>query len=71
MNVLTVIKMLPVIIELIRTVEGLIPGEKKGEQKLAAFRELLEAVYGPLDDISETLINGVVSAVVRIFKNNV
>ena len=70
MNILQITKLLPIIIELIRTVEDLIPGEKKGEQKLAAFRELLETIYGPLDGISETLINGVVSAVVRIFKNN-
>jgi hypothetical protein len=47
MNVITltrtVLALLPVVIEAIKMVEALIPGNGKGEQKLAMVRTLLES----------------------------
>ena len=43
-NLIMVIKLLPVIIEAIRAIENAIPGQGKGEQKLAALRGILEVL---------------------------
>lgn len=43
-KILEVFKLIPVIIELIKTIEQAIPGESKGEAKLVAVREILEIV---------------------------
>jgi len=50
--------MLPLIIDAIKTIEAAIPGEGKGEAKLAAVRGILESAYtisndtlGKFDDI--------------------
>lgn len=42
-KILLIMKLIPVLIELIKAVEQVIPGEGKGEQKLVMVRELLEA----------------------------
>ncbi len=39
-----VIKLLPAIIEAIKSIETAIPGQGKGEQKLAALRGILEVL---------------------------
>lgn len=44
--VITILKMLPAIIEAIKALEAAIPGQGKGEQKLAAIREILETIDG-------------------------
>lgn len=66
MNVFSIIKLLPVIIDLIKIVEDIIPGRSKGEEKLTALRQILEAVYGPINDASGT-IGKIVSIIVGIF----
>lgn len=43
-NLLMVIKLLPAIIEAIKSIETAIPGQGKGEQKLAALRGILEVL---------------------------
>ena len=40
----TILNLLPAIITAIKAIEESIPGQGKGEQKLAAVREILEAV---------------------------
>lgn len=40
----TILNLLPAIITAIKAIEEAIPGQGKGEQKLAAVREILEAV---------------------------
>jgi len=49
MNVLSTVQaagaMIPIMIQTIKAVEEAIPGEGKGEQKLAMVRGLLESVY--------------------------
>lgn len=39
------VQLLPVLIDIIKTVETAIPGAGKGEQKLAMVREMMEAAY--------------------------
>lgn len=44
--VITILKLLPAIIEAIKAIEAAIPGQGNGEKKLATLREILEAVDG-------------------------
>jgi hypothetical protein len=41
-KLLLIVKLIPALIELIKAIEAAIPGQGKGEQKLAAVREILE-----------------------------
>ena len=43
-NLIMVVKLLPVIIEAIKAIEAAVPGQGKGEQKLAALRGILEVL---------------------------
>lgn len=49
MNFLEILKigvqLIPVVTEAIKAIEAAIPGEGKGEQKLAAVRVMLESAY--------------------------
>lgn len=47
-SVTTVLQLLPSIITAIRAIEDAIPGKGKGEMKLAAIREILEAASGQM-----------------------
>ena len=47
-SVTTVWQLLPSIITAIRAIEDAIPGKGKGEMKLAAIREILEAASGQM-----------------------
>ena len=42
----TLLQLLPAIITAIKAIEDAIPGKSQGEMKLAAIREILEAVSG-------------------------
>ena len=42
--VLIVLKLLPAVIEAMKAIEAAIPGQGKGEQKLAASREIVQVV---------------------------
>ena len=67
-----ILSLLPVLVEAIRAVEDAIPGEGKGELKLAAIRVVLESAYavstdavGRFDDLWPALqstIAGIVTA---------
>jgi hypothetical protein len=50
-NLIMIFKMLPAIIAAIKALEEAIPGEGKGEQKLAALRQLLQVVDGSTKDL--------------------
>lgn len=52
----TVIALLPVLIDAIKAAEAAIPGEGKGEAKLAMVRGMLEAAYSVATD-TETSFN--------------
>lgn len=47
---LILFKLLPAIIGAMKAIEEAIPGQGKGEQKLAAVRALLETVYEKTND---------------------
>lgn len=46
MTPLSVLQYIPAIIQVIKAVEAAIPGQGRGELKLAALREMLEAIDG-------------------------
>jgi len=58
MKFLTILKaiiaLLPMVIEAIKAVEEAIPGQGKGEAKLAAIRAILEGAYAAAQDIGLT-----------------
>lgn len=70
MNLLTtlaIIKdMLPLVIGIMATIEEAIPGTGKGEQKLAAVREILEATDKFTGDTTITSIWPLLSKVIGI-----
>lgn len=68
-----ILSLIPVIIDTIKAIEAAIPGEGKGEQKLAMVRGALESVYEVSPAISSSFdelwgaISKVVSLTVGIF----
>lgn len=50
----TIIALLPVLIEAIKAAEEAIPGQGKGEAKLAMVRGLLQAAYETATDVNNT-----------------
>ena len=50
----TIVSLLPLIIEAIKAVEEAIPGQGKGEAKLAAIRAILEGAYATAQDLGVT-----------------
>lgn len=50
-KVMLILKLLPAIVAGIKALEDAIPGQGKGEQKLAALREILELVDGTVSSV--------------------
>ena len=50
-KLLIIFKLLPAIISAMKAIEEAIPGQSKGEQKLAAVRAILEAVYDKTNEL--------------------
>jgi hypothetical protein len=48
---LIVLQLVPAVIDLIKKIEEAIPGQSRGEEKLAAVREILETTYGEISGI--------------------
>lgn len=65
-KILAVMQMLPAIIDAIKAIEAAIPGEGKGEQKLAAIREMLVAVDTSTKDLMPQIVS-VVTVLVNLF----
>jgi hypothetical protein len=51
-----IISLLPIIIEAVKAVEEAIPGNGKGEQKLAMVRAALESAYEVSTDVDVTFV---------------
>ena len=70
-----VLTVLPLIIDVIKAVEAAIPGEGKGEQKLAIVRAAFESAYkfgdSAFGKFEETwpIITNVISTIVSTFNN--
>lgn len=68
-----VLSLVPMLIEIIKAIEEAIPGQGKGEAKLAAVRAMLEAAYGVASGSVGTFesiwpaIAGTVGALVNLF----
>lgn len=63
-----VLKMLPVIIAAIKAIEDAIPGNGKGEQKLAMLRQILELTDSTITNLWPT-IESVVKVLVNTFND--
>lgn len=67
-KLMLVLKMLPVIIAAIKAIEEAIPGNGKGEQKLAMLRQILELADGTITNLWPT-IESVVKVLVKTFND--
>lgn len=65
-KILMIAKLLPVLIEIIKTVEAAIPGEGKGEAKLAMVRQILEVTDNSITQLWPTL-EKVIAVLVQAF----
>lgn len=63
-----IVKLLPIIIEIIKAVEASIPGTGKGEQKLVAVREMLEMADVSIAQMWPS-IEKMIGVLVRLFNN--
>lgn len=64
-----VLKLLPAIVAAIKSIEEMLPGVGKGEQKLAALRELMESLDSSITNLWPQ-IAGVVAIVVKFMNAN-
>ena len=62
----SILQLLPAIITAIRAIEEAIPGKGQGEMKLAAIREILEAVSGQVSTLWP-FIEKAISVLVSLF----
>ena len=53
----TVLMLLPAIIQAIKAIEAAIPGQGKGEMKLAAVRQIIENTYNRSAEILPAIIS--------------
>lgn len=65
-KVLMIVKLIPALIEVIKAVEAAIPGEGKGEAKLAMVRNILEATDSAIVQIWPS-IEKIISVIVNTF----
>lgn len=54
-KILLIAKLIPVLIEIIKAVEAAIPGEGKGEAKLAMLRQILEVTDSTIANLWPSL----------------
>lgn len=65
-KIMMIAKLLPVLIDIIKSIEAAIPGSSKGEAKLAAVREILETVDAGVGQLWPT-IEKVIGVIVKVF----
>lgn len=65
-KVLMIVKLIPALIEVIKAVEAAIPGEGKGEAKLAMVRNILEATDNAIVQMWPS-IEKIISVIVNTF----
>ena len=61
-----VFELVPLLISVIKAIEDAIPGQGKGEQKIAAVREIVEEAYGNVASLWPILFP-VISTLVSLF----
>lgn len=67
-KILLIAKLIPVLIEIIKAVEAAIPGEGKGEAKLAMVRQILEVTDSTITNIWPSL-EKVIAIIVTTFNS--
>lgn len=67
-KILMIIRLIPALIEVIKAVESAIPGEGKGQVKLAMVRGILEATDNAVDQIWPSL-EKVIAVIVKTFNS--
>lgn len=65
-KLLMIVQLIPMLIELIKSVEAAIPGQGKGEQKLAMIRQILEVTDDAVGQLWPTL-EKVIAILVKTF----
>ena len=66
-----VLSLIPALIQAIKAIEEAIPGEGKGEQKLAAIREIIETVHDGASALWPTLAKVIATLVATFNKTGV
>lgn len=67
-KILAVAKLLPVLIQIMKSIEEAIPGQSKGEAKLAAVRGIMETVDGAVAELWPT-VEKVIGVLVKVFNS--
>ena len=67
-TLMIILSLVPALIDAIKAIEAAIPGQGKGEQKLAAIREIMEASY---DNVSVIwpYVSKTIGVLVGLFNN--
>lgn len=65
-NLMLVIKLIPVIIELLKTIEAAIPEQGQGAAKLQAVRQILELTDNSIKE-AWPMVQGVIEVLVKTF----
>ena len=65
-QLIAIFQFVPVLVEAIKAIEAAVPGAGKGEQKLAAIREILEQVDASYSALWPKL-SGIVGVLVKLF----
>ena len=65
-NLIMIIKLIPVIIELLKTIEAAIPEQGQGAAKLAAVRQILELTDSSIKE-AWPMVQGVIEVLVKTF----
>ena len=65
-NLMLVIKLIPVIIELLKAIEAAIPEQGQGAAKLAAVRQILELTDSSIKE-AWPMVQGVIEVLVKTF----
>lgn len=65
-KLLVIVQLIPMLIDLIKSVEAAIPGQGKGEQKLAMIRQILEVTDDAVGQLWPTL-EKVIAILVKTF----
>jgi len=65
-KIMMIVKLLPMLIEVLKSIESAIPGNSKGEQKLAAVREIMEIADGSIAQVWPT-VEKVIGVLVKAF----
>ena len=68
-KLLMILRIIPALVEIIKTVEGMLPESGKGKEKLELVRQILTIGYEAIDDYWP-MLEGIVELIVKFFNKN-